>query len=80
MRPAEDVGVYVEAALVERLVADAAGEPGVLPFVQETLTLLWEHLERRFLPLRAYEAMVMSSRSYGTASRDWSTGCDGAPR
>jgi tetratricopeptide (TPR) repeat protein len=69
VRPAEDLGVYVEAALVERLVADAAGEPGVLPFVQETLTLLWEYLERRFLPLRAYEALVMSSRSYGTASR-----------
>ena len=59
MRPAEAVGVYVEAALVERLVADAAGEPGVLPLVQETLVLLWEKLERRFLPLRAYEALVL---------------------
>jgi WD40 repeat protein len=59
VRPAEDVGVFVETALVERLLADAASEPGVLPLVQETLVLLWEHLERRYLPLRAYEALVL---------------------
>jgi hypothetical protein len=64
-RPAEDTGVYVEAALVERLAADAAGEPGVLPLVQETLVLLWEKLERRFLPLSAYEALVLPRRAYG---------------
>jgi hypothetical protein len=64
-RPAEDAGVYVEAALVERLVTDAAGEPGVLPLVQETLVLLWEKLERRFLPLSAYEALVLPRRAYG---------------
>ena len=51
-KPAEAVGVYVESALVERLAADAAGSPGVLPLVQETLVLLWEKLERRVLPLR----------------------------
>lgn len=69
VRPAEAARVYVEAALVERLVAEAAGEPGVLPFVQETLALLWEHLERRLLPLRAYEALVLSSKAYGGAPR-----------
>ena len=58
VRPAEAVGVFIEETLVERLVADAAGEPGVLPLVQETLVLLWERLERRFLPLRAYEALA----------------------
>ena len=58
-------GVAVEAALVERLVADAAGEPGVLPLVQETLVLLWERLERRFLPMRAYEALVLTRDAYG---------------
>jgi len=57
VRPAENAGVFVETALVERLVADAAGEPGVLPLVQEALVLLWERLERRFLPLSAYEAL-----------------------
>src|SRR5271166_641905 len=65
VKPAEAVGVFVEGALIERLVADAAGEPGILPLVQETLVLLWEHLERRYLPLRAYEAIVLPRRAYG---------------
>lgn len=68
-KPAEAVGVYVEAALVERLVADAAGEPGVLPLLQETLFLLWGKIERRFLPLRAYEALVLTRASYGAPPR-----------
>lgn len=59
VQPAEQVGVYVEAALVERLVADAGNEPGILPFVQETMRLLWDKLERRYLPLRAYETLVL---------------------
>jgi WD40 repeat protein len=65
VRPAEDVRVFVETALVERLVSDAGQEPGVLPLVQETLVLLWERLERCFLPLRAYEALVLTRRAYG---------------
>jgi hypothetical protein len=64
VRPAEDVGVFVETAMVERLVADAAGEPGILPLVQETLVLLWEKVDRRYLPLRAYDALVLSARDY----------------
>lgn len=74
VRPAESVGVFVEAALVERVVGDAAGEPGVLPFVQETLVLLWDHLERRFLPLRAYEALVLTRRAYGALDTGERTG------
>ncbi|MCX6031512.1 MAG: TIR domain-containing protein [Chloroflexi bacterium] len=74
VRPAEDTGVYVEAALVERLVADAAGEPGALPFVQETLRLLWERLERRFLPLSAYNALVLSVGAYRTLGGATRTG------
>lgn len=69
MRPAENVGVFVEAALVERLVADASGEPGVLPLVQETLVLLWEKVERRYLPLRAYEALILPRGAYGGDGR-----------
>ncbi len=69
VRPAEAVGVYVEAALVERLLADAGAEPGILPFVQETLSLLWEKLERRFLPLRAYEALILPLVAYGAPPR-----------
>jgi WD40 repeat protein len=67
MRPAENLHVFVETALVERLVADAAGEPGVLPLVQETLVLLWERLEWRLLPLSAYESLVTMPRgAYGS--------------
>jgi cell division protein FtsB len=63
VRPAEDAGVFVETGLVERLLADAAEEPGVLPLLQETLVLLWERLERRFLPLGAYEALGDDART-----------------
>jgi WD40 repeat protein len=69
VRPAEQAGVFVEPALVERLLADAADEPGVLPLIQETLVLLWERLERRLLPLRAYEALVLPHSAYGTTPR-----------
>ncbi|MFQ5615759.1 MAG: TIR domain-containing protein, partial [Anaerolineales bacterium] len=58
IRPAENARVFIEAALVERLLTEATGEPGMLPFVQETLVLLWEHIQRRFLSLHAYEELV----------------------
>ena len=74
LKPAENVGVFVEPALLERLVTDAAGEPGVLPLVQETLVLLWERVERRFLPLRAYEALVLNRKAYGTSAGGQRTG------
>lgn len=69
--PAEDVGVFVETALVERLIGDASGEPGILPLVQETLVLLWEHVKRRFMPLCAYETLVLARDEY---SREGLTG------
>ena len=74
LKPAETMGVFVEAALVERLMTDAAGEPGVLPLIQETLVLLWQRLERRFLPLRAYEAIVLSRSAYGGQETGQKTG------
>jgi WD40 repeat protein len=63
-KPAEDVGVFIESALTERLVAGSVRQPGVLPFVQEILVRLWDKLERRFLPLRAYDALVLSYTKY----------------
>lgn len=74
LKPAEQVGVFVETALVERLVADAAGEPGVLPLVQETLSLLWQGLERRFLPLHAYETLSRSNELFGVPNEGQLTG------
>jgi hypothetical protein len=74
LKPAESVEVFIEPTLVERLVDDASGEPGVLPLVQETLVLLWERIERRFLPLRAYEALVLPRDAYGGLSKGNRTG------
>ena len=74
IRPAEDIGVFVEPALVERLVVDATGEPGVLPLIQETLVVLWQRLERRLLPLRAYEALVLPRKAYGALGSSQRTG------
>ena len=61
--PAERQGVYLEVGLLERLLADAAEEPGVLPLVQETMMLLWERMTRRLLPLSAYERLGGAGRS-----------------
>ncbi len=58
-KPAQRAGVFIEPLLVERLVADAGGEPGILPLVQETMILLWDKLQRRYLPLSAYEGLVL---------------------
>ncbi len=69
VKPAEDTGVFIESALAERLVSSSAGQPGLLPFVQEVMVRLWEKLERRFLPLRAYEALVLPLAGYSGSER-----------
>lgn len=62
-QPAADVGVHLEAGLLERLLADAADEPGVLPMLQETLVLLWGEKQRRLLSLSSYERQGSEGRS-----------------
>lgn len=62
-RPANDLKVYLEAGLVEKLIADAADEPGVLPLLQQTMVLLWERRRRRLLPRIAYESLGDGQRS-----------------
>jgi WD40 repeat protein len=74
LKPADNMGVFIESALVERLVKDAVGEPGVLPLIQETMVLLWEKLQRRFLPLKAYETLVLSRKDYDTLGNNQRTG------
>src|SRR5262249_2661134 len=63
IQPAEDVGVTLEGDLLERLLADAADEPGALPLLQETLVLLWGKMQRRRLTLNAYEQLGRDGRS-----------------
>jgi PAS domain S-box-containing protein len=62
-QPAKDVGVHLEAGLLERLMADAAEEPGVLPLIQETMVLLWGRMSNNMLPLSAYEDLAGEGRS-----------------
>jgi WD40 repeat protein/CHAT domain-containing protein len=63
VEPAAHVGVEVEDALATALIADARGEAGVLPLVQETLVLLWEKVEGRKLKRNAYRQMAEGGRS-----------------
>ncbi len=62
-QPATDQGVDLEEGLVQRLLADAADEPGALPLMQETMVLLWGMMERRLLTLRTYEELGGAGRS-----------------
>jgi WD40 repeat protein len=62
-QPAASVGVEVEDGLVERLLADAADQRGILPLLQETLLLLWKRMERRTLTLASYEELGSGGRS-----------------
>jgi WD40 repeat protein len=63
VEPANQVGVTVDEALAVKLIADAAGQKGVLPLVQETLVLLWDKVAERQLGLKAYQAMAQDGRS-----------------
>ncbi|HEU5104046.1 MAG TPA: CHAT domain-containing protein [Roseiflexaceae bacterium] len=62
-RPAVDIGVRLEPGLVERLLADAADEPGVLPLIQETMVLLWERMPRNLLTCAAYDSLGRGGHS-----------------
>jgi WD40 repeat protein/DNA-binding SARP family transcriptional activator len=53
--PAEQVGLAVEPALVDALVADVAGEVGGLPLLSTALVDLWREREGRSLTLAAYD-------------------------
>ena len=55
--PAAEVGVSLDETLVNQLLADASGEPGALPLMQETMRQLWENVSEPYLPFSAYENM-----------------------
>ena len=62
-QPALDLGVELEDGLAERLVADAADEPGALPLIQETMALLWAEMPQRHLALGDYLRKSDAGRS-----------------
>jgi WD40 repeat protein/energy-coupling factor transporter ATP-binding protein EcfA2 len=55
-RPAVDAGYRVENALVSRLVADATGQPGVLPLLSHALLETWRRRRGTTLTLVGYES------------------------
>lgn len=66
VQPATDVDVHLDPALIDRLVSDAADDHDALPRLQETLMLLWSTMERRDLPLSAYEELVRRGAGQAT--------------
>lgn len=68
-KPASDTGVFIEEALLDHLLNDAANEPGVLPLLQETMVVLWSKMVRRLLPLRAYQEMGKSGLAVAMAAK-----------
>ncbi|MBE1469358.1 hypothetical protein [Kibdelosporangium phytohabitans] len=54
--PAMRAGYQVETALVARIVADAAGQPAVLPLVSHALLETWHRRHGVMLTLAGYEA------------------------
>jgi hypothetical protein len=63
VQPARVAGVFFEPDLIERLLADAASEPGILPLLQETLIQLWGRRRLRLLTLVDYQALGDGDRS-----------------
>jgi putative methionine-R-sulfoxide reductase with GAF domain len=57
-RPANEVGIRLESLLVQRLLADAANEPGVLPLIQSTMRLLWRKISNSQISLSAYDELA----------------------
>ncbi|MFC5059404.1 XRE family transcriptional regulator [Saccharothrix xinjiangensis] len=56
MRPAVKASCTVETALVSRLIADATGQPGVLPLMSHALLETWRRRRGKALTLAGYEA------------------------
>jgi energy-coupling factor transporter ATP-binding protein EcfA2 len=55
-QPAHDAGCRVETALVSRVIADATGQPGVLPLVEHALLETWRRRRGTTLTLAGYDA------------------------
>ena len=63
VQPSATLEVTVEDGLVERLIGDAAGDAGALPFLQETLVQMWGEMNDRTLTLAAYDLLGTKGRT-----------------
>lgn len=57
VKPAQLVGLQLEAGLAERMLEDVKEEPGALPLLEHTLDLLWQAREGNLLTQAAYDEL-----------------------
>ncbi len=57
VEPAKRYGLNIEKTLLDTIIQDVQGQPGMLPLLQFALTELYEHRENDTLTLAAYEAI-----------------------
>ncbi len=70
VRPASQVGLQLEAGLVERMLHDVDQEPGALPLLADTLDLLWQRRVGRNLTQAAYDQLGgVAGALHGRADR-----------
>ena len=67
VRPAQRVGVTMEAELVAAIVKDVGEQPGTLPLLQYAMTELFERRVGKLLTLEAYRAEWGSAGRAGPA-------------
>ena len=69
--PARRVGLSVERALVTRIVAEAAGQPGALPLVSHALLETWRQRRGTVLTAAGYEAAGGVSGAISQTAEAW---------
>ncbi|MET9226106.1 helix-turn-helix domain-containing protein [Lentzea sp. NPDC003310] len=75
-QPAVEVGCALETGLVARLIADATGEPGVLPHVSHALLETWQRKRGNTLTLASYHESGGIARAVATTAEHAYTGLD----
>ncbi|WP_223198522.1 nSTAND1 domain-containing NTPase [Solihabitans fulvus] len=77
-RPAARAGCTVETSLVARLVADAAGQPAVLPLVSHALLETWRRRRGVTLSVAGYEEAGGIQHAIARSAEDVYTGLEAA--
>lgn len=75
-QPAVEVGCALETGLVARLIADATGEPGVLPHVSHALLETWQRKRGNTLTLTSYHESGGIARAIANTAENAYTGLD----
>ncbi|RAS69776.1 WD40 repeat protein [Lentzea atacamensis] len=75
-QPAVEVGCALETGLVARLIADATGEPGVLPHVSHALLETWQRKRGNTLTLTSYHESGGIARAIANTAENAFTSLD----